>query len=305
MLCVVFVVCTLLTSGMDLIRENSSPKEYLLLVRVNAAKNMLRTQQYSVGGIALSCGFSDSPSFCHHFKKLTGRTPSQFLKELQLETAPQRDGGEGIKKGDRPKHEPQRRKARLCPVICHITSLPRFPLSMQKGRSGVLFLLFDDDIRKAAMKADKRDARFWESIDKDGKTPFAYVGQTIADVARQAGLDPQVLEKTVQTYNETAPAGKDAFGRTSLSSGFGKPLPIRKAPFVLMPATAALIATYCGVRIDPQARVIDVFGEPIKGLYAAGEMTGGVHGAAYMSGTALGKAYAFGRIAAQTIASGK
>ncbi len=84
-------------------REGVSPKEYLLLVRVNAAKNMLRTQQYSVGGIALSCGFSDSPSFCHHFKKLTGRTPSQFLKELQLETAPQRDGGEGIKKGDRPK----------------------------------------------------------------------------------------------------------------------------------------------------------------------------------------------------------
>ena len=172
-------------------------------------------------------------------------------------------------------------------------------------KDGASFLLFDDDIRKAAMKADKRDARFWERIDKDGKTPFAYVGKTIADVARQAGLDPQVLEKTVQTYNETAPAGKDAFGRTSLSSGFGKPLPIRKAPFVLMPATAALIATYCGVRIDPQARVIDVFGEPIEGLYAAGEMTGGVHGAAYMSGTALGKAYAFGRIAAQTIASGK
>ena len=72
-----------------------------------------------------------------------------------------------------------------------------------------------------------------------------------------------------------------------------------------MPATASLIATYCGVRIDTQARVIDVFGEPIMGLYAAGEMTGGVHGAAYMSGTALGKAYAFGRIAAQTIASGK
>lgn len=172
-------------------------------------------------------------------------------------------------------------------------------------KDGASFLLFDDVIRKAAMKADKRDARFWGSIDKDGKTPFAYVGQTIADVARQAGLDPKTLEETVRTYNETAPAGKDAFGRTSLSSGFGKPLPIRKAPFVLMPATASLIATYCGVRIDTQARVIDVFGEPIMGLYAAGEMTGGVHGAAYMSGTALGKAYAFGRIAAQTIASGK
>ena len=33
MLCVVFVVCTLLTSGMDLIRENSSPKEYLRFIK--------------------------------------------------------------------------------------------------------------------------------------------------------------------------------------------------------------------------------------------------------------------------------
>lgn len=65
-------------------REGVSPKRYLLLVRVNAAKNMLRTQQYSVGKIALSCGFSDSPSFCNHFKKITGRTPSQFLKELKF-----------------------------------------------------------------------------------------------------------------------------------------------------------------------------------------------------------------------------
>lgn len=63
-------------------REGISPKQYLLLVRVNAAKNMLRTGQYSVGKIALSCGFSGSPSFCNHFKKVTGRTPSQFLKEL-------------------------------------------------------------------------------------------------------------------------------------------------------------------------------------------------------------------------------
>ena len=170
-------------------------------------------------------------------------------------------------------------------------------------KDAVSFMLFDDDIRKAAMKADKRDARFWSSIDKDGKTPYAYVGNTIADVAKQAGLDPGVLEETVRVYNETAPVGNDVFGRTSLSSGYGKPLPIRKPPFVLMPATAALIATYCGVRIDTRARVIDVFGDPIKGLFAAGEMTGGVHGAAYMSGTALGKAYAFGRIAAQSIAN--
>ena len=105
----------------------------------------------------------------------------------------------------------------------------------------------------------------------------------------------------MREFNEAAPAGKDKLGRTSLSSGYGKPIPLAKGPFFIMPATAGMIGTYCGVRIDPKAHVIDVFGDPIPGLLAAGECTGGVHGAAYMTGTAFGKAIAYCRIAAHTI----
>ena len=52
-----------------------------------------------------------------------------------------------------------------------------------------------------------------------------------------------------------------------------------------------------------ESEVIDVFGQPIPGLYAAGEVTGGFHGAGYMSGTALAKAAIFGRIAGSSAAS--
>ena len=98
--------------------------------------------------------------------------------------------------------------------------------------------------------------------------------------------------------------GKDSvFGRDSLTSGFGKPLKIEKGPFFLYPTQPRCIATYCGLRIDANARVIDVFGEAIPGLYACGEATGVVHGAAYMTGTALGKAFSFGRLAALDIAN--
>lgn len=62
-----------------------------------------------------------------------------------------------------------------------------------------------------------------------------------------------------------------------------------------------MIATYCGVRINPKAQVIDVSVTLFPGLWAAGEMTGGVHGAAYMNGTAFSKAMAFGRIAVKDI----
>ena len=51
-------------------------------------------------------------------------------------------------------------------------------------------------------------------------------------------------------------------------------------------------------------RVIDVFGAPIGGLFAAGEVVGGFHGGAYMTGSALGKAAIFGRIAARTATEG-
>ena len=69
------------------------------------------------------------------------------------------------------------------------------------------------------------------------------------------------------------------------------------------PSTSGLIATYCGVTVDTDTRVIDVFGETIPGLYAAGEMTGGFHGVAYMTGSSLGKCVIFGRIAGQNAAA--
>jgi succinate dehydrogenase/fumarate reductase flavoprotein subunit len=70
------------------------------------------------------------------------------------------------------------------------------------------------------------------------------------------------------------------------------------------PSTAAVFGTYCGLRIDGDMRVIDVFGEPIDGLYAAGEVVGGFHGGAYMTGPALGKAVVFGRVAVRTACEG-
>ena len=50
--------------------------------------------------------------------------------------------------------------------------------------------------------------------------------------------------------------------------------------------------------MNADMQVLDVYGQVLPGLYAAGEIAGGLHGAAYMTGTALGKAVIFGRVAA-------
>jgi fumarate reductase flavoprotein subunit len=109
----------------------------------------------------------------------------------------------------------------------------------------------------------------------------------------------------VASYNAAVGAGETpAFGRRHLVHQHGALRTIARPPFYAYPSTAAVFGTYCGVKVDAQMRVHDVFGAPIDGLLAAGEMVGGLHGAAYMTGSALGKAAIFGRLAAATACNG-
>lgn len=125
-----------------------------------------------------------------------------------------------------------------------------------------------------------------------------YVADTLEDLAGQIEIDPAVLTATVARYNGYVDAGNDPeFGRTHLVHKHGALRRIETGPFYAYPSTAVVFGTYCGLRIDPSARVLRADGSAIPGLYAAGEVTGGFHGAAYMTGSALGKAVVFGRIA--------
>ena len=87
------------------------------------------------------------------------------------------------------------------------------------------------------------------------------------------------------------------FGRATLGGGYGTPVRIDTPPYYILPCCTALLATYCGLRVDTGMRVLRGDGSPVPGLYAAGETVGGFHGAGYMSGSALGKAAIFGRVA--------
>ncbi|VTU27568.1 Fumarate reductase flavoprotein subunit precursor [Variovorax sp. PBS-H4] len=124
---------------------------------------------------------------------------------------------------------------------------------------------------------------------------------TLEALARQIEVPAEVLRETVDRYNAFVDEGHDPeFGRRTLVHRQGELRRIEEAPFYAYPSTAAVFGTYCGLRIDADMRVIDVFGEPIAGLYAAGEVVGGFHGGAYMTGSALGKAVVFGRLAVRT-----
>lgn len=131
------------------------------------------------------------------------------------------------------------------------------------------------------------------------------VADTLADLATRLEIDPERLAATVERYNGFVDAGADTdFGRAHLVHRHGSLRRIERGPFYAYPSTAVVFGTYCGLRVDTSMRVIDVDGDPIDGLFAAGEVMGGFHGAAYMTGSALGKAVVFGRHAAALIATG-
>ncbi len=127
---------------------------------------------------------------------------------------------------------------------------------------------------------------------------------TVAGLEAAIGLPEGSLVETVEDYNGRIARGEpDAQGRQYLSGGVGSPFALHAPPFYAHPSGTVVLATYCGLTVDTDLRVLDVYGDPIERLYAAGEVVGGFHGAGYMTGTSIGKGGIFGRLAGRNAAA--
>ena len=71
--------------------------------------------------------------------------------------------------------------------------------------------------------------------------------------------------------------------------------PIAQAPFFAFPIITGNCFTFGGLRCDSRARVMNIQGDPIPGLYAAGETMGLYHGT-YTGATSVLRGAVFGRI---------
>ncbi len=158
------------------------------------------------------------------------------------------------------------------------------------------YQIYDSAIRA---EANKDQLAKTESLEKKGRIKQA---NTIGELASAIGIAPAVLEATVNEYNANVDKGSDPlFSRNTLVAAFGKPVKIDKPPYYAMISTAFILGTYGGIRTNEKAQILNIYGDVVPGVYAAGEIVGGVHGAAYMTGTAFGKALIFGRLAVKSI----
>lgn len=98
-----------------------------------------------------------------------------------------------------------------------------------------------------------------------------YRGDTLEDVAGQAGIPAEALRATVDRYNELAEKGVD--------EDYSKPgeylFPVDTPPFYIVPRRAFSLSCLSGLAINLHAQVLDVEGEAIPGLYACGNNSGG------------------------------
>ena len=73
-------------------------------------------------------------------------------------------------------------------------------------------------------------------------------------------------------------------------------------PYEAYAVTCGITFTFGGLKINTDAQVISADGEPIPGLFAAGELVGGIFYFNYPGGTGLTNGAVFGRIAGASAA---
>ncbi len=128
---------------------------------------------------------------------------------------------------------------------------------------------------------------------------MAVQGDTYEALAKAMNVDEAAFVETMDTWNAAVAAGEDAeFGRNN-----GMDADLSTAPFYAIQIAPGIHHTMGGVKIDVRTEVISTEGQPIPGLYAAGEVTGGVHGGNRIGGNAVCDFVVFGRIAGANAAA--
>lgn len=131
------------------------------------------------------------------------------------------------------------------------------------------------------------------------KAPI-FSANTIAELAQQAGINPEELEKTVNEYNN---AVKNHKAETlNPPNTLPEPRSILKAPFYAIPFQGGMTATFGGPLVNVKTQVINTENQPIDGLYAIGNAVGGIFYDDYIVGAQLTAATIFGRVCANEIA---
>ncbi|MEE3641586.1 MULTISPECIES: FAD-dependent oxidoreductase [unclassified Brenneria] len=177
---------------------------------------------------------------------------------------------------------------------------------------GVMYTLYDEATREhlindgikvglgdfipTGTRMTKLDADFASLAQRE--PAYAFKADTLAELAALISVDPDVLQDTVEGYNQFAEAKRDRL----FTKNPDYLLPVKTAPFYAIKSISQMLGTLGGIKIDGEMRVATEDNQIIAGLYAAGDDAGGMYGDTYdlnVAGGTFGFALNSGRIAGE------
>jgi len=173
-----------------------------------------------------------------------------------------------------------------------------------------IHMIFDEKRRLAGPVCDVSPGECWVGVidgytwSRDNlaelKKGWIIKANTIRELAIAIGKDANVLEETINKYNEYYAAGKDLeYGRPAETM-----MPIGVPPFYAIEMKPVILNTQGGPRRNKKAQILDPDGNSIPRLYSAGEL-GSIYSFRYQGGGNLSECLSFGRIAGANAAAEK
>ncbi|MEK4294498.1 flavocytochrome c [Paenibacillus sp. FSL R5-0914] len=142
------------------------------------------------------------------------------------------------------------------------------------------FLVFDSGVKSRA-----------KAIEQYEKMGFVIQGDSIEALAKEMDVPADQLKTALDTWNSAVTNKQDAdFGRTT-----GMDNDLSGAPYYAIKIGPGIHYTMGGVKINTNTEVLNKDGQPIPGLFAAGEVTGGLHGQNRIGGNSVAEIIIFGR----------
>jgi tricarballylate dehydrogenase len=151
----------------------------------------------------------------------------------------------------------------------------------------------------AKVKAQLRDEYKIRQVTKRTANTLEALVKQLDDVDADAALrEIKAYNAAVRTdipFNPNVKDGRCTVGLAIPKSNWANTLDT--PPFEAYAVTCGITFSFGGLRINTDAQVMSTDGEPIPGLFAAGELVGGIFYFNYPGGTGLTNGAVFGRIA--------
>jgi succinate dehydrogenase/fumarate reductase flavoprotein subunit len=166
------------------------------------------------------------------------------------------------------------------------------------------YVIFDEDTRTrgpvAATGRGKISDVYQWSGDNSAEVRKGWIkaADNVGDLATQISMRADLLQSAVAQYNLQCVGGYDPqHGRLPETL-----VPLGRPPYYAMEVWPCLYNTQGGPKRNANAQVLDVWGDPIKRLYSAGEL-GSLWFRNYPGAGNVSEAMAFGRIAGRNAAA--